>query len=196
MMAQLPHNTPTVTALPNGWTQVRFTLTTPFTLEVGARLTWQDVTLAPWRVQDAHIECLCLANTDLLLATPESTMDAAIELIHAGQSLPHIDAHQPLLITGEGLGVADALRAAGQLKTLAAQSLVLLSATSFPCVIKPARFMVASLPNAIAACPLLEDWGFANRLIHPELPGCISGSIDQLTQQPCFSALQKLSFSD
>ena len=166
-----------------------FSLTMPFALELGARLQWGEALLAPWRVQDALIDCLCMS-------APDNTAQAAIELVHAGQPLPHLDTHQPLLITGEGLGIADALRTASQLKNLAAHSLVLLSADQFPCVVKPAKFMVEPLPNAIAACPLLEDWGFANRLVHAELPGCIDSNIDELIQQSPFSAFQLLKFKD
>lgn len=178
MLAQLPHNTPSVSDLPNGWAQVSFTLNIPFTLEIGARLSWHGATLAPWRIQGAHIDCLCL---DKLKA---DAINAPIQLIHAGQALPHLNAEQPLLITGEGLGIADVLLSCSQLKPFASNSLVLLSADYFPCIIKPAKFMVEALPNAIAACPLLEDWGFANRLVHAELPGCIDLPLDQLCSLP------------
>lgn len=174
MLALLPHNTPSVSALPNGWTQVSFTLNVPFALEVGARLNWHGATLAPWRIQGAQVDCLCLNPVT------EHTLDAAICLTHAGKALPHLNSEQPLLITGEGLDIADVLLGCSQLKHLASNSLVLLSADRFPCVIKPAKFMVEALPHAIAACPLLEDWGFANRLVHPELPGCIDLPLDQL----------------
>lgn len=189
MMMPLPHNPPSVTSLPNGWMQVSFTLNLPFTLELGARLQWGETLLAPWRVQDAHIDCLCMTAVD-------NAVQATIELVHAGQALPHLDSQQPLLITGEGLGIADALRAASHLKRLAGNSLVLLSADRFPCIIKPAKFMVEALPNAIAACPLLEDWGFANRLVHAELPGCIDSNLDELIQQPAFAAFQQLRFTN
>lgn len=176
-MMQLPHNPPSVMALPNGWTQVSFTLNLPFTLELGARLQWGETLLAPWRVQDAHIDCLCMT-------APNNTARAAIELVHAGQPLPHLDSQQPLLIMGEDLGIADALRTAGQLKKLAAHSLVLLSADQFPCIIKPAKFMLPELPELIACCPLLEDWGFANRLASKAgLVGCFDGSLSELVAQ-------------
>lgn len=190
MLARLPHNTPSVSDLPNGWTQVSFTLNVPFALEVGARLNWQSATLAPWRIQGAQVDCLCLNPVT------EPTLDAAISLTHAGKAIPHLNLEQPLLITGEGLGIADVLLSGSQLKHLASNSLVLLSADRFPCVLKPAKFMVEALPNAIAACPLLEDWGFANRLVHAELPGCIDSNIDELIQQPPFSAFQLLKFKN
>jgi hypothetical protein len=118
------------------------------------------------------------------MTAPNNTARAAIELVHAGQPLPHLDSQQPLLIMGEDLGIADALRTAGQLKKLAAHSLVLLSADQFPCIIKPAKFMLPELPELIACCPLLEDWGFANRLASKAgLVGCFDGSLSELVAQ-------------
>lgn len=190
MLAQLPHNALSVSELPNGWKQVSFTLNIPFALEVGARLRWRGATLAPWRIQGAHIDCLCLDKLE------DDVNNAPIELSHAEQALPHFNPEQSLLITGEGLGIADVLLSASQLKHLASNSLVLLSADHFPCVIKPAKFMVEALPNAIAACPLLEDWGFANRLINSELPGCLDEGLDSLIQLPAFSAFQLLQFKN
>lgn len=190
MLAQLPHNTASLSDLPNGWTQVSFTLSVPFALEVGARLRWHGATLAPWRIQDAQIDCLCLDKLEA------DALNVPIELSHAGQALPHFNSEQSLLITGEGLGIADVLLSASQLKHLASNSLVLLSAERFPCVVKPAKFMVEALPHAIAACPLLEDWGFANRLINSELPGCLDEDLDSLIQLPAFSAFQLLQFKN
>jgi hypothetical protein len=44
--------------------------------------------------------------------------------------------------------------------------------------------MVRELPERIAACPLLEDWGFANRLAsNAGLPGCFEGELSQLVTQ-------------
>jgi hypothetical protein len=177
-MITLPHNTPTLSSLPNGWWQVSFTLTLPFTLEMGARLHMGETLLAPWRINGQHIDCLALPKID----KPDATQ--AILLAHQGTPLPHIDANQPLLIMGENLGIADALFAAHHLKHHAAQCLVLLAGESFPCTIKPARFIVSELPNLIAACPLLEDWGFANRLATESgQVGCFEGNLTQLLQQ-------------
>lgn len=189
MLIELAHNPPNLSQLANGWVQVSFTLNTPFKLEFGARLSWQGATLAPWRVQEAHIDCLCA------IAPSTNHLNTTVQLIQVGQALPHLNTHQPLLITAEGLGIADALRAASQLKQLAPNALALLSAESFPCIIKPAKFMVEAFPNAIAACPLLEDWGFANRLVHADLPGCIDSTLNELIQQPTFSAFQHLGFN-
>lgn len=176
-MITLPHNLPIQTALANGWQQVSFSLTLPFTLEVGTRLALGHTLLAPWRINGQHIDCLVQPNDAAIDLTQ------SITLTHQGQALPHIAADQALLITGENLGIADAILSASLLKHQAEQTLVLLSAESFPCVIKPARFMVSTLPQAIAACPLLEDWGFANRLINDQLPGCLPTPIAQWTKQ-------------
>lgn len=177
-MIVLTHNTPTLTNLPNNWWQVRFTLSLPFTLEMGARLRMGETLLAPWRIDGQHIDCLALPTTN------EPDIRQAITLEHQGKPLPHIEGYQPLLITGESLGIADALLSAQHLKHHAKHCVVLLSGESFPCVIKPARFMVRELPELIAACPLLEDWGFANRLAsNAGLPGCFEGNLTQLLQQ-------------
>jgi hypothetical protein len=58
---------------------------------------------------------------------------------------------------------------------------VILVATKFD-VIKPARFMVSQLPEAIGACALLEDWGFANRLFGAQM-GCYDTSLAQWLQE-------------
>jgi hypothetical protein len=174
----LPHNAPSLTSLPNGWWQVSFTLTLPFTLEMGARLQMGETLLAPWRINGQHIDCLALPTVD----KPDATQ--AILLAHQGKPLPHIDGYQLLLITGENLGIADALLSAQHLKHHAKHCVVLLSGESFPCVIKPARFMVRELPELIAACPLLEDWGFANRLANNAgLAGCFEGELSHLVTQ-------------
>jgi hypothetical protein len=124
----------------------------------------------------------------------DPVLDAAITLTHEGSALSHLNTEQPLLITGEDLGIADALLACAHFKTLAGKSLVLLSAERFPCMVKPAKFLVETFPNAIAACPLLEDWGFANRLVNNELPGCIEDNLDKLIQLPYFSSFNLLQF--
>jgi len=173
----LPHSTPSLTRLPNGWLQVSFTLTVPFALEIGSRLRIGKTRFAPWRVDGQKVDCLALPTTN------EPDITQAITLEHQGTPLPHVDANQSLLITGENLGIADALIAAHHLKQDAVHCLVLLAGDSFPCIIKPARFMVPSLPNLIAACPLLEDWGFANRLASTTgLAGCFEGSLSELIQ--------------
>jgi hypothetical protein len=182
----LVHNTPTLTNLPNNWWQVRFTLSLPFTLEVGSRLRIGETLLAPWRIDGQHIDCLALPTTN----KPDITQ--AITLEHQGKPLPRIEGNQALLITGENLGIADALLSAQHLKHYAKHCVVLLSGKSFPCVIKPARFIVRELPELIAACPLLEDWGFANRLISDAgLPGCFEGSLNQFYETQATQSLQK-----
>jgi hypothetical protein len=174
----LPHSTPSLTRLPNGWLQVSFTLTVPFVLEIGSRLRMGTTRFAPWRVDGQKVDCLCLPHEG------EPDVSQPITLEQQGKPLAPIEANRPLLITGENLGIADALFAAHHLKQDAAHCLVLLAGESFPCTIKPARFMVPSFPDLIAACPLLEDWGFANRLASTTgLAGCFEGNLTQLLQQ-------------
>lgn len=63
-----------------------------------------------------------------------------------------------------------------------ARMALLHASQSFAFAVKPARFMVAGLPNeAIGACPLLEDWKIPNRLSSPlGLPGCYDGTLPEL----------------
>lgn len=165
-----------IQSLPGGWQQLTLICSMPVTIEVGARITAAGLVWAVWRRQENQVDCLALG-------TPEGTTDLTAFLTHQGDALPVPDMNRPLLILGEGLGVADALFAAGHLKSIANHCLVLLSADNFPCQIKPARFMVEVLPDLIAACPLLEDWGFANRLCtRSSLPGCFDGDLDTCLQ--------------
>lgn len=81
--------------------------------------------------------------------------------------------------------IAQAFRLAPLLKAHANLIMVLESTHHFPFAIKPAKFMLNSLPNfaasAIGASSLLEDWGIPNRLCSPlGLPGCFDGTLDQL----------------
>ncbi len=185
----LAHNTPSCTSLPNGWLQVSFTLNMPFTLEIGARLCMGMIRLAPWRIDGQHIACLALPSEI------EPDLSQAIRLERQGISLMYIEPNQPLLITGEGLAIADVLLAAQHIKHYASHCLILLSSDAFPCVIKPARFMVADLPDLIAACPLLEDWGFANRLVSTTgLAGCFEGKLSQLVERTIIK--NQLHYSD
>jgi hypothetical protein len=47
------------------------------------------------------------------------------------------------------------------------------------------------LPTLIATCPLLEDWGFANRLAsNAGLPGCFEGALSELLSVSAVKNLQ------
>lgn len=58
-----------------------------------------------------------------------------------------------------------------------------------PVQLKPARYLLNLTHSALAAVPLLEDWGVVNRVVHPlGLPGCYEGELadlltDMLKQQ-------------
>jgi len=173
-MTTLPCSSPKCTAQPNGWQQLSFTLTLPFHLDIGARLQWGEQIFAPWRIQGQHVDCLAMPHPQAL------DISAPILLIKQGQPLPHID-HSRLLLSGRDLGIADLLLAAQHLKPIAAHTLVLLQAEPFPFTPKPARFLVSEFPALIASWPLLDDWGFANRLASDEnLPGCYPGNVAEL----------------
>lgn len=188
-MSSLHYQSVDTSQLNDTWQQVSFTLTDPLQLTLASRFTWGGQLLAPWRLQGKKLDCLSLTQHQA------SSDGSPLILTDVGQvNLPTTDAllHQPHLLIGENLGIADVLFACQQLTQHQQQLLVLLKAEHFPCTLKPARFMVDSLPHAIAACPLLEDWGFANRLVHDSLPGCIDNSLDELKNH--FSQYKQLHF--
>ena len=48
----------------------------------------------------------------------------------------------------------------------------------------PSRLFAPHFPShAIAALPLLEDWGVFNRIVHPNSPGCYDGELTDLLAQ-------------
>jgi hypothetical protein len=176
-MTQLPVSSTQAQTVNAYWQQLTLTLTKPLPLLTGARIACGAHLLAPWRQQGNLVDCLTLSDSPLNPTQP-------LHLVQQGHALSHLNTDDRLLLTGVDLGIADALFACQQLHHHAHHTLVLLQADAFPCVIKPARFMVDALANLIAACPLLEDWGFANRLVsQQELPGCFQGNITSLLPQ-------------
>ncbi|MGA7801505.1 MAG: dihydroorotate dehydrogenase electron transfer subunit [Gammaproteobacteria bacterium] len=92
---------------------------------------------------------------------------------------------RPLLIGG-GVGIppmvflADAMRRDANLRPLVLMG----SEVPFPFTAVPSRFLVPGLPpQAIAAMPLLEDWGIPSRLASLQgYPGCFEGYITDLAR--------------
>lgn len=190
-MTHLPLHAHAITPLSGGWHQISLTLSAPWVLEPGSRLQWGNCRLAPWRVNGTQLDCLCQQR-------PSDTDGAMPQLIKQGNPLGHLPAHPSLLLAGNGLGMADVLLAASHLRTHTAQCLILLAGNTFPFQPKPARILVPELPQLIAANPLLEDWGFANRLISPDgLPGCFDGTLDDiLASTPALHSLTPFIWQD
>jgi dihydroorotate dehydrogenase electron transfer subunit len=92
---------------------------------------------------------------------------------------------RPLLIGG-GVGMppmvflADELRKEPGFKPF----VILGSEVPFPFTPRPSQFVVEGVPaGAIAAMPLLEDWGVASRLTsRQDLPGCFNGYVTDLAR--------------
>ena len=94
---------------------------------------------------------------------------------------------RPLLIGG-GVGIPPMLFLAEHLRATApgVKPLVLMgSEVPFPFKARPSTLMVPGTPaDAIAAMPLLEDWGIASRLASlAGLPGCFDGYVTDLARQ-------------
>jgi hypothetical protein len=159
----------------NGWWQIDMTLEVLPQPLLGARFMLGQYEMAVWRVKDHHVSCLMMPTESL----PDVTLP--VVLTHLADDLPeHLDSVRQLLVVGKDLGIVDVLLwSQQQSEEIAYKSLVLLSAESFPWKIKPARYMVSLLPEAIGACELLEDRGFANRLFCTQgWEGCHSEPID------------------
>ncbi|WP_127471133.1 hypothetical protein [Thiomicrorhabdus aquaedulcis] len=153
---------------------------TPLNLQLLSPTTLDDAALLQWT--NAHIT---------LQTAPQPVFNNALfnTLINSPTAQ-----QANLLILASEARLANALylakqRQAKQRQTKAntphqtGNTLVLLHASkTFGFVVKPARFMVPSMPaQAIGACELLEDWGIANRLAsEAELVGCYPGHLDQL----------------
>lgn len=90
------------------------------------------------------------------------------------------------LLLGGGIGMPPMILLAEQIKRQAGcQPLVLLgSEVPFPFRQQPSRILVPGIPDgAIAAMPLLEDWGIPCRLASLQgYPGCYDGYITELAR--------------
>jgi hypothetical protein len=165
-----------ISPLANGWFQVSFSQY--LALRQGMRFCMGTHLLAPWRWQGNNIDCLVLPSEQPIDPNQAITID------NLGDQIGIIEENTRYLLTGEGLAIADVLLLAQHYRPYANQILLCLAADCFPFAIKPARFMVSELPHLIAACPLLEDWGFANRLASETgLPGCFEGDLKALLSQ-------------
>lgn len=98
-----------------------------------------------------------------------------------------VDASQtqsPILLLAKDENIANLLHFA-QMNAQQHDLIAILEATdAFPFVVKPAKFLFEDLPpEAIGACPLLEDWKVPNRLCSLNgLMGCYDGSIEEILQ--------------
>jgi dihydroorotate dehydrogenase electron transfer subunit len=98
----------------------------------------------------------------------------------------HPERPRPLLIGG-GVGIppivflADVVRYDRSLKPMA----ILGSEVPFPFKPRPSQYLVSGAPlGAIAAMPLLEDWGIPSRLASSKgYPGCFEGHVTELARR-------------
>lgn len=93
---------------------------------------------------------------------------------------------RPLLIGG-GVGIPPMVFLAEHMKTTAGDVepfVIMGSEIPFPFPTTPSQIMVPGVPDgAIAAMPLLEDWGVASRLCSKQAyPGCFDGFVTDLAR--------------
>jgi dihydroorotate dehydrogenase electron transfer subunit len=98
----------------------------------------------------------------------------------------HMDKPRTLLIGG-GVGIPPMVFLADRLRTIkgAYEPFVIMgSEVPFPFQAEPSKFMVPGVPaEAIAAMPLMEDWGIASRLASLQgYPGCFEGYVTDLAR--------------
>lgn len=157
-------------SLAHGWRQVTLRLDSPRfpLLEPGQWLTHPRTPLAFLSQPDAQTLQLILPESPL----PDSLHELQIE----GQPLSFPD-EAPFILVGHGLsglgGILAALRQRPYLPHCKGVLLNLSDLDTLPFQPVPSRFWSPDLPaDMIATLPLIEDWGWPARLIHPHMPGC------------------------
>ncbi|MDX1347758.1 MAG: hypothetical protein R3189_05865 [Thiomicrorhabdus chilensis] len=176
------------TSQPGGFWLVSATLAaTPETANIGALFHIKDHPEISLTLFQTHTDHLQLLSQQSL---PEGLLcsQTPVELIQESDDTMPTDVfyHQSsVLLLGADLGIAPLLHIARQASNRATEvaTMALLQASeNFPFMVKPARFMLGSMPaEAIGCCPLLEDWKIPNRLASISgLPGCFDGSLLEL----------------
>ncbi len=172
----------TTTELPNGWRKLRVQAPElAMTLLPGQ---WLTLNATPWPVlradaQQGWVDCLWRA------APPTGERLIVSGPLGAGFELAGATPRALLLGDTEGLAqcsfLADRLRHhQPRVKPL----LLLRASPTFPFRPQPSRLMVPGLPSrAIAAVPLLDDWGIPSRLASDAgQPGCFDGQLEDLAR--------------
>jgi dihydroorotate dehydrogenase electron transfer subunit len=99
--------------------------------------------------------------------------------------IPFTIAHQRPLLIGGGVGMPPMIFIAESLRRGERQPLVILgSEVPFPFTPRPSQFLLEGIPEgAIAAMPLLEDWGIPSRLASLQgYAGCHMGYVTDLAR--------------
>lgn len=155
--------------LGHGWQQVTLNLAPPRfpLLETGQWLTHPRTPLAFLAQPDAQT---------LQLILPAGPLPDLHELQIEGQPLSFPD-KTPFVLVGHGLpglgGLLAALRQRPYLPHCKGVLVNLSDLDTLPFQPVPSRFWSPDLPaDMIATLPLIEDWGWPARLIHPHMPGC------------------------
>jgi hypothetical protein len=149
-------------------------------LPFGFQLNINGNTLALFRQQGSEAQFLSKAAIDIESnGTIQSNIDTPTWQIFQ-ECLATEQTQNPTLLLASDINIANLLHFA-QNATPDNRFIALLEATeSFPFTVKPAKFLFEDFPpEAIGACPLLEDWKIPNRLCSENgLPGCFDGNID------------------
>lgn len=174
-------------AQPNGFWLVNLTLSAPFDLPINFQfneggfqgalfqqsgLLATFLTQQPWPATQAPIE---FKNNQAWCF-----LDDFLRKIQ-----PAISAHTPLLLKASNLQMAHLFLLVRQIKSTLPLAALLHTSEKFPFVQKPAKMLFPTFsPQAIGACPLLDDWGIPNRLLSdaPQM-GCLQTDFEGLAEQ-------------
>ncbi|MBN2605725.1 MAG: hypothetical protein JXR47_00165 [Thiotrichales bacterium] len=162
-----------------GYWLTRVELDDAILLPFGFQLNINGNTLALFRQQGSEAQFLSTSAIDIESnGTIQSNIDTPTWQIFQ-ECLSNEPTQNPTLLLASDINIANLLHFA-QNATQDNRFIALLEATeSFPFTVKPAKFLFEDFPpEAIGACPLLEDWKIPNRLCSENgLPGCFDGNI-------------------
>ncbi|WP_024850428.1 hypothetical protein [Hydrogenovibrio kuenenii] len=145
--------------------------------------------LALFQQKEYEAQFLSLAPLDnaaesLIATSPPGNQNTPAWQILSKQVADASQTENPILLLAKNENIANLLHFA-QMNAQQHDLIAILEATdAFPFIVKPAKFLFEGLPpEAIGACPLLEDWKVPNRLCALNgLMGCYDGSIEDILQ--------------
>ncbi|BBN58835.1 hypothetical protein [Hydrogenovibrio marinus] len=163
-----------------GWwlTSVELDDATP--LPFGFQLNIDGSDLALFRQQGSEAQFLSTSNIDIENTDSiRSNVDTPTWQIFQECLAPE-PTQGPTLLLASDLNIANLLHFAQSAAPDNKFVALLEASENFPFTVKPAKFLFEDFPpEAIGACPLLEDWKIPNRLCSEKgLPGCFEGKID------------------
>ncbi len=174
-----------------GWWLIQTQLNQTDLLPVGTEIRHDDGKALLFSQNGKQAGFLAQSNLAFVNDKPNLTLHTPIQEnddTHPWRFLPLkpnlLTPGKPIVLFASDLNMASAFYLISQTKSQQSFMVILHASDSFPFVVKPARIMLDNFPpEAMGACPLLEDWHQLNRLCSTQgLPGCFDGDIKSLKQ--------------